>query len=432
MQYEPPSTPSSPALSTAAPNSSQPVVSSSKRGVRFVEDDKEDQIPLGYVLRIKKKREEKARFLRDQQERRAFEVEKARMEQERLKRDQERAEWDKEKKAWEREKRAIEEEKKAKLYADEVAAARLRRESQRIGMGKTSTSAPPSMREIESSFKPDSRRYTRPLYDSQQPRRLASEPNVQTSTKNPSPHSGSTSSSRPPSITGHSPTSGSQSSSIAHSRPPSTYSAHTSSMEDVRGAGASKKGRRPSMASISSWRPSGTDRVSSYGFIPSVPPVPVFAMDMPLLPPTPPFMMHQYPRQRSHHTGSAESSASSLPQRAPGNHSLEHVLSHSSPSSSRKPVHHRHSSGDTRPSGTWSASGKDSHDFKHQQPQMPHSHSQPSSYSRGRQAQPLHTAPLQDPSPWTALPTTSQLRDRAPTNSSRRGPHANRRQSVMS
>lgn len=41
-----------------------------KRGVRFAEDEKEDVIPLGYVLRMKRKREEKAKFLRAEHDRR--------------------------------------------------------------------------------------------------------------------------------------------------------------------------------------------------------------------------------------------------------------------------------------------------------------------------------------------------------------------------
>ena len=93
-----------------------PAVPTVKRGVRFAEDDQEDQIPLGYVLRIKKKHEERARFLQEEKERRAFEEERARQEEERLRREAERREWEKEKKAWEKEKKAMEEERRQRQH----------------------------------------------------------------------------------------------------------------------------------------------------------------------------------------------------------------------------------------------------------------------------------------------------------------------------
>ena len=60
-----------------------------KRGVRFAEEDKEDQIPIGYVMRVKKQREAKARFLRDEKERRHSVVERAKLEEERRQREEE-------------------------------------------------------------------------------------------------------------------------------------------------------------------------------------------------------------------------------------------------------------------------------------------------------------------------------------------------------
>src|SRR6202022_3150997 len=66
---------------------SMPAIANAKRGVRFAEDDKEDQIPLGYVLRIRKRREEKAKFLQEEKERRAFEQERARQDEERAQRE---------------------------------------------------------------------------------------------------------------------------------------------------------------------------------------------------------------------------------------------------------------------------------------------------------------------------------------------------------
>jgi len=112
-----------------------------KRGVRFAEDGKEDQVPLAYVQRIKKQREEKAQFLREERERREWEEERERQERERMERDRERREWERERKAWEMEKKAMEEERKARLYAEEVAAARLRRENACAGGSSASNAA---------------------------------------------------------------------------------------------------------------------------------------------------------------------------------------------------------------------------------------------------------------------------------------------------
>ncbi|KAJ7092057.1 hypothetical protein B0H15DRAFT_974253 [Mycena belliarum] len=93
------------------PSASVPQVPRASR-VRFDEDDKEDIIPFGYGLRMKKRREEKAKFLREQQEKRAFEEERAKQEEERLRWEHERRQWEEEKRAWEQEKRAMEEEQK--------------------------------------------------------------------------------------------------------------------------------------------------------------------------------------------------------------------------------------------------------------------------------------------------------------------------------
>ncbi|CDO75563.1 hypothetical protein BN946_scf184858.g3 [Trametes cinnabarina] len=118
--------PPTPASIASPPASAPPVPlkSALKQGVRFVEGEKEDRpdgLPLGYVQRIKQKREEKARFLQAEHERRKHE-------EERRKHEEERRKWEEERAAWEREKRAIEEERKKKIYADELVAARSRRE----------------------------------------------------------------------------------------------------------------------------------------------------------------------------------------------------------------------------------------------------------------------------------------------------------------
>ncbi|RDB22841.1 hypothetical protein Hypma_010088 [Hypsizygus marmoreus] len=330
-----------------------------KRGVRFAEDDKDDVIPLGYVLRMKKKREEKARFLRAEHQRRIMEEERLKIEEERRKRDAERAEWEAERRAWEKEKKAMEEEKRQRKYQEEVIASRLRRESQRVGgvpsltasgnnlnglMGgapggpfPTSASSSASERNKPPAARRDSRAvfgdYSPPL---PLPRREGSDPNLPTITKtgpnnttipttriSPQGSSESPGSSRPPSVKG-TPTS-QAAPPLPTTRSPSVYSSHDhgSSSEDVRAAvaAAARRTKRNSVAaSMSHNNSSGSlsgDRgsypmwtgsnQSLHNMVPPVPmlpmqtmmPMPPFVMmDMPLLPPTPPFMLQQYARQQ--------------------------------------------------------------------------------------------------------------------------------------
>ncbi|KAF8897619.1 hypothetical protein BD779DRAFT_1667567 [Infundibulicybe gibba] len=416
------------------------VVQPVKRGVRFVEDDKDDVIPIGYVLRTKKRREEKAKFLREEQQRRAFEEERARVEEERRKMDLQRSEWEAERRAWEKEKRAIEEERKQRLYAEEVAAARLRRESQRAGAVPSNGShsggialLPPSssttsLRDLERNKARDSsssNRYPRPVYDSPHiPRREASEPSMPThaaaaTSNSNSPHSSSPASSRPPSIAGQPPIpSGSgRNSSQVHSRPPSVYS---SSSEDIRSAG-----KRNSMASqsYSSHRNIySQERSLAYPFMwtgagqvpgPLPPAMPPFVMmDMPLLPPTPPFMLHQYPRQRSpsgqRHKQPSNGSTERLPQQQQGTPPSAHrPLYHSTASApSTSSSHHRQSVHQRGPSGDSSRRASAPQTWAHDKgkpqgaPSSTNSHGVP---MRGRASTTgIVAAP---PNPWTALPT---------------------------
>ncbi|KAG6873761.1 hypothetical protein C0995_011580 [Termitomyces sp. Mi166 len=327
--------------------------SSAKRGVRFAEDGKDDVIPLGYVLRMKKKREEKAKFLKAEQERRVLEEERMRYEEERQKRDAERAEWERERRAWEKEKRTMEEERQQRKYAEEVAAARLRRETQRAGgvpslkasgsdafLGPNTSAgyfpASASSLTSERNKPPTARSYFRSYDDggapAYLPRREASEsdlparlstnppasfhitPSPRGSFRSNSPSSSPPSIERPPSPDGSSPL----------TRSPSVHSSQEvlSSPEDVKAAvaAAANRAKRHSFAaSISSRNNSNlslsSDRASYpmwagsnhslNNVIPPVPmippmqmmPMPAYAMmDMPLLPPTPPFMMQHYPR----------------------------------------------------------------------------------------------------------------------------------------
>ena len=419
IQYGPSSSQTSPVsptsdsqtqISTAIPPEepeTQPVPA--KRGVRFAEDGKEDQIPLAYVLRIKKQREEKARFLREQRERRAFEEERRKQELERMERERERREWERERKAWEAERKAMEEERKAKLYAEEIAAARRRRESARAGAypaSPISTSPPsPPSREPDDRRRRDSRGYLRPPYDSQQ-RRQGSDSSMAVLD-----HGVRSGSSRPPSV-GH----GGASPSGSGSRPASIYSAHTmSSSEDGRlrdaANGSIRSKKRGSIGSLSSQRPPSEHRSPSYSsvhdLVPPVPPVPQpYAMDVPLLPPTPPFMMHQFPRPRSANSASSGSSRHQLPRSG----SADRMDAPPPTQNNNLPVspHREKGSNRRRASGENVTSSLPD--------RGPYSRPQPSSYSRGSQVPvqlgmfPMSPGPnyyLQ--SPWTALPTMAQL-----------------------
>ncbi|TFY79056.1 hypothetical protein EWM64_g4954 [Hericium alpestre] len=120
-----------------------------KRGVRFAETNKPDQVPQDYIARVRKQRQEKAKFLQEERERRLHE-------EERMKHEAERRQWEMEKEIWEREKRALEEERRKKAYAEEVAAARARREGSYHSL--SASIAERRGRETRES-------YSRPAYD---------------------------------------------------------------------------------------------------------------------------------------------------------------------------------------------------------------------------------------------------------------------------
>ena len=291
-------------------------LSSSRRGVRFAESvDKEDQVPLGYILRHKKRREEKALFIQQEHERRQHE-------EERQKHEAERQQWEQEKRQWQKEKRALEEAKRQKHYAEEISAARARRESH---------NALPTSQTREQDRKPRES-YSRPAYD---PRK---QPEHSSQTRSLRSRNDSSSSSRQGSLPR------SESAGPHASRPTSTYSISSSEARVPRNS------RRGSMISESSQR-SVASPYFAYGWPPvppisQIPPIPVFpamqvipvmpqfTMDTPLLPPTAPFMRQQYGRSRSRDsppTSSARSSPGERPQR-------------SSEPVPPKPRHHRSSS----------------------------------------------------------------------------------------
>ncbi|CAA7259844.1 unnamed protein product [Cyclocybe aegerita] len=473
-------TPSSPKETTPA---AKPVRRSSvKRVVRFAEDDSDDGddgVPL-HIVRMKKMREQKAKFLRQEQLKRAKEEE-----EERRRKEQEALEVERKRVAAEKEKR----EKEKALYAEAVTAARMRAETTRAG-GIPSLNATTSanllgpspsftsLRDSERNRPPDSRRYSaRSPHDSLPvpalPRREASDP-VSPSSYFHYPSDSSPTSSRPPSI-GHSPVS-------PHSRPPSTYSAHTSSSEDVRQQSGSRRnsttaavaagaigmgvggmnggmgmgigmgvpsmyGLPPMIMSYPTW----TGSNPNLQYVPPVPAFPDFVQDMPLLPPTAPFMKQPYER-RSSRNSSPGPSLSPSSRRGSFNSSTERVNAMSgSPASmsrnssgqrlsvsasprksdptptSSRPTHSRRGSGDSRGSYTHHSAVPTSHsqhasNSSSRPPPPTTSRSQPV-ISRGRPPlphpvksstmplpQPKSVSPgssqfLQAPSPWTALPS---------------------------
>ncbi|KAI0638162.1 hypothetical protein C8Q77DRAFT_1070480 [Trametes polyzona] len=388
--------------SIASPPTSAPPVplkSALKQGVRFAEgekEDKDDGVPLGYVQRIKQKREEKVRFLQAERERRRYE-------EERRKHEEEKRRWEEERAAWEREKRAIEEERKKRMYADEIAAARSRRESQRFGplgamTGEGLATGQWDRNERARPEREGSSTHTRPMYDSAAhphgPPRQGSDVSLHQgrSPRTPGSVSGSPSESRPGSIYGAANVPGPSRPSSMYSGPPTP----SSSQQDVRlrerrvsGTGS----RRTSMVSEAggSHKPMpvpplpmapmwGMPMNMNVPTMPNMPmgmavPMPMYGgMDMPLLPPSPPFMMQQYgyraPSQGSNRNSqhSPQRSHSSSPtlgrQQLPASGSSERVnrlsQSHTSSTSARSPSiprsestprrgHHRTSSGEVPP-----------------------------------------------------------------------------------
>lgn len=371
-----------------------------KRGVRFADDNgKDDQIPLGYVLRVRKNKEQKARFLREERERREqaaqLSMENRRatappqesrvsrvvaprrlpsrplvslsepskpqrpatvshvvQEEERLRREVERIEMEKLRRSRELAKKQAEERERA--FAEELQATRARREASRAGRPLESASL--------SSRVPDrGRPVSRDSMHASLPRSSMSHkytPELVFSSI--SPHEGSPSSS----------VLATPASQYSFSRPPSVYSAHTASSEDVRGRDGRRVSRRMSVVSDSakgmSLHPPYDPRASfnPYGWtnvplVPAIPPVPLmpviptvngipfYGVDTPLLPPTAPFMMNQFGARSRSYTGLAGQhsplqSSTSLPR----NYSAEGVSSSSRNSSPRSSWSHQRRSSD--------------------------------------------------------------------------------------
>ncbi|KAF9780121.1 hypothetical protein BJ322DRAFT_1112797 [Thelephora terrestris] len=296
-----------------------------RSSVRFDVDEKQDKdehVPLGHIMRIKRGREERAKFLELQKERRVFE-------EERQKHEAEKKKWEQEKRAWETEKKAAEDEKKKRLYQQEVIAARKRRESQMFKVGSQSADSqdiePQPSRRIGS--------YSRPAYDTLQRQSLdGSSPAV----------------SHPPSRndSSNSLRGTSKPQSVASIPPPSAHSSNTD--ED-----ASKITARPT-SMYQGTPPPLPMPMQPFGYpwgmpvmpqmqMQMVPQMPYYAMDnMPLLPPTAPFMMQQTGDRRRSTSSSPNRSSTSLGKSA--SQSVDKLPLSQGPSSSRRPTGHQRSS----------------------------------------------------------------------------------------
>lgn len=414
--------------------SDSPISPTARRGVRFAEDDKEDQIPLGYVIRMKQRKAQKAQFLQEEREARRFALERARVEEERSRREQERQEWERERRAWDVERRKAEEVQKNRQLAQEVQLARSRRESQRAGFfGRANNSGNPWVLgpSALSSSIGDTKERSRHASDVKAPSRPTHDPTFRRSATE----------SAVPRLTQHSPSpasSDSRASSLAdqsqtHSRPPSIHSTPMSSIEDFRPPNRKRRSFAASDRSSSYYPPpvwtgvpqnvmmmptGSTHNVMMVPFIPAMPgylvPMDHSQMQMPLVPPTPPFFGESRSRSRSRHSSSSSrnsgnGSSESVNQMSQSQKKRSSTHSNASRSSSHLPPpsqysttqqwpnHQRRSTGELpqrpadRGSGYGSVGGK--------------------SAARGRSVQPQHPPMPQSPSPWTGLPSR---RDFAP------------------
>jgi len=395
------------------------------RVVRFAEDDSDgdDAVPL-HILRMKKMREQKAKFLKQEQlrrtreeaeERRRREQEARRLEDEALQREHRRQTLEKEKR-----------EREKSLYAETIAATRLRRETHKAGGLLSSNtvnlllpSSPSftSLRDSERNKPPEYRRFSRHPHDPPSslsiPRRQASDSALPINSHAHShyPSDSSPSSSRPPSMS-HSPSPVSPGGHGLDSRPPSAHSANTSSSEEIRHQSRSRRssltaaavaahsangsafGRSPMIVSYPTW--SGSNPNLQY--IPPVPPFPDFVQDTPLLPPTAPFMKHS---SRNGSPGPASSPSSRRGSSTERVNQIPASLSRNSSAQSLAPnttTHQRQGSGDSR-----NTTRSEMTHSNRSRPVPTTSHSHPM-MSRGRTQQPIRS---QAPPPSTWVPLAS-------------------------
>lgn len=281
-------------------------------------------MPLAHIMRIKRGREDRAKFLELQKERRAFE-------EERLKHEAEKKRWEQEKRVWETERKAEEEEKKKRLYQQEVIAARKRRESQAFGLGSFSSDLP----EVEPQSSRRQGSYSRPAYDSSH--RQGSDGSLPAATQPPSRNESFNSLrgiSRPQSL---------------RSEPlPSPKS--SPSVEDVT------KTRERRISMFPATPPPLPMLMQPHGYpwgmsampqmpmpMQMIPQMPYYPMDnMPLLPPTAPFMVQQTGDRRRSTCSSPNRSSVSLQKSA--TQSTDRLPTNQGASSERRSIGHRRSS----------------------------------------------------------------------------------------
>lgn len=302
-----------------------------RSSVRFdVEEkqDKDEHVPLGQIMRIKRGREERAKFLELEKERRA-------LEEERQKHEAEKRKWEQERRAWDADRQAVEEEKKKRLYQQEVIAARKRRESQAFKVASPSTES-----EIEPQNTQRQASYSRPAYDTLRRQSLdGSSPPL----SHPPSRDDSFNSLR-----------GTAKSQSFHSMPPSRNSSSTASSNEE----AIKTTGRPT-SMVPGTIPQLPMMMQPFGYpwgMPTMPQMPMqvqmvpqmpyyYAMDnMPLLPPTAPFMMQQTGDRRNSRSSSPNRSSTSLSKSA--TQSMDKLpLNHRPSPVRRSPKHQRSSSG---------------------------------------------------------------------------------------
>lgn len=320
-------------LSLPAPSSisSANVTTRAKRprsSVRFDVDEKQDKdehVPLGHIMRIKRGREERAKFLELERERRALEEEKQKHEAEKRK-------WEQERQVWEAERKAAEEEKKKRLYQQEVIAARKRREGLTFKVGSSNDSP-----DIQPQASRRQGSYSRPAYDA---------------LRGQSSDGSSPAASHPPSRND------SANSLRGTSKPQSVYSlptpsAHSSNTDEE----ATKAPARPA----SMFQGTSTQMpmmMQPFGYPWGIPVVPQMQMPMqmqmipqipyypmdntPLLPPTAPFMMQQSSDRRRSTSSSPSRSSNSLGKSA--SQSVDRLPLSQGTSPTRRPAGHQRSS----------------------------------------------------------------------------------------
>lgn len=291
--------------------------------------DKDEHVPLGHIIRIKRGREERAKFLELEKERRA-------LDEERQKHEAEKRKWEQERRAWDTERKAVEEEKKKRLYQQEVIAARKRRESQMVNLNSPATDSPEI--EIEPQISRRQTSYSRPAYDTLRRQSLDG-------SSLPIPH--------PPSRDdSFSSLRGTSKPHSLRSIPPSRNSSSTASSNED----AAKTTGRPTSI-LPEAVPQFPMMMQPFGYpwgMPVMPQIPMhmhmvpqmpyyYPMDnMPLLPPTAPFMVQPSGDRRNSRSSSPNRSSTSLKKSA--SQSMDKLSLNKGTSPSRHPAEHQRSS----------------------------------------------------------------------------------------